>query len=82
MFWTNSQILIVIGLVFQLMSVLYQARKVFHPFKSMEDKKMDYVQREGERISQRIKEDDRTWFWTIMLIFIGLVFQGLAEFVR
>jgi hypothetical protein len=80
---TNSQLLIIIGLVFELTSVLYQARKVFHPFMSKKEKKLKYIEDNmmAKEISKAITKREKEWFWTVLLLFIGLLLQGIAEFV-
>lgn len=81
--FTNSQILIIIGLMFEFASVYYQARKVFHPFTSKKEKKMKYIEDDmmAKEISKAIAEREKEWFWTILLLFVGLLLQGIAEFI-
>jgi hypothetical protein len=81
--WTTSQILIVAGLVLQGLSVLYQARKYLNFLKSKEEKEMDYSKDEKwTKITKKISKTEKEWLVTILLIFIGLILQGIAEFIR
>jgi hypothetical protein len=79
--WSTSQILVVVGLVFELMSVVYQAKKVFHPFKSYKEKKSKYIDEKMKTFREKLAERERTWFWTLLLLFIGLLLQAIAVFV-
>ena len=79
--WSTSQILVVVGLVFELGAIVYQAKKVFHPFKSYKEKKSKYIQEKAVTLREKMAERERTWFWTLLLLFIGLLLQGIAEFV-
>ena len=73
-----SQALTIIGLFFELSSVLYQAHKAFHPFKSSKEKKDEYIEERTHSIDQKIKQSEKSWFWTLFLLFIGLLLQAIA----
>lgn len=80
---TASQVLIVIGLGFQASSVVYQAIRAYYPFKSEEEKWLQYMkENKWTNVRDQIKKRRKEWFWTLFLFFIGPVFQGIAEFVR
>jgi hypothetical protein len=51
------------------------------PYKKKKEK---YIEEEvmGKEFHKVIKQREKDWFWTLFLFFIGLVFQGLAEFAR
>jgi hypothetical protein len=81
--WTDSQILIVVGVVFQSISVLYQVNETYHLFKSKKYKKEKSIGwgQKPATIDQ-ITKAMKTWLLSLLLFFIGVVLQGYAEFVR
>jgi hypothetical protein len=74
----TNQILTIIGLIFEILSVLYQASKTFHPFKSQKQKKDNYIIEKGKKISEKIEDIEKTWFWTLLLLVLGLFLQAIA----
>jgi hypothetical protein len=78
---TLRQIFVVIGLVFQSLSVLYQVNQVYPFLKSKKYRKEKLIGDEGMTFTEQINKAMRTWLLTLILFFIGLVFQGIAEFV-
>lgn len=78
---SNRQILVVVGLIFQFLAVLYQVNEVYHPFKSKKYKPHKLYGNEGMPNTDKIVEAMKTWLLSLILIFIGLVFQVIAEFV-
>jgi uncharacterized membrane protein len=79
--WTARQILVVAGLIIQFLAVLYQANESYALFKSKKYRKQKIIGEEGMTITDRITKAMRTWLFTLILIFIGLVLQAIAEFV-
>ena len=75
--WTCSQILIVVGLTFDFASVLYGviATYLFKSSKKLigEDQK--------KPIKDQIIEPMNIWLVSLILLFFGLLLQGIAEFV-
>jgi len=61
-------------------SVPYQASKVFHPFKSKKEKKLEHVEKGARPIVVIVEEKERTWFWSLLLLFIGLFLQAIVVF--
>jgi hypothetical protein len=74
-----SQGLIVLGLVVQAFSVIYSG---WNYHLSIEEQKQKEGERIGKPISDQIKDSRRDWLIMTSLLFIGLVLQGIAEFVR
>lgn len=79
--WTTRQILVVTGLIIQFLAVLYQVNEAYPLFKSKKYRKQKIIGDEGMTITDRITKAMRTWLFTLILIFIGLVLQAIAEFV-
>jgi len=79
--WTCRQILVVVGLVFQSVSVLYQVNQVYPLFKSKKYRKEKLIGDAGMTFTEQINKAMKTWLLTLVLFFIGAILQGIAEFV-
>jgi hypothetical protein len=93
---TESQIFIISGLIFQFIAVVVQVNKVYNPFKSKNPKfdkktKMWIVKKIKMRkpigddqkvpIEDQIADAMKNWLLSLILIFVGLLLQGIASFV-
>jgi hypothetical protein len=93
--WTCRQILVVLGLIIQFIAVIIQVNKVYNPFKSkykFDKESKKWIVRKSKMskpidnsqkkpIEDQITEAMKNWLLSLILIFVGLVLQGIAEFV-
>jgi hypothetical protein len=72
--WTNSQILVVVGLVFEFVSVAVTIRKYFWNYY----KRIDEM---GKTNKQQRRSDKIEGIVVLCFLCIGMILQGLAVFV-
>ena len=75
-----SQILTIVGLFFEFLSVAYVARNVF-PTKSKKERKMKWIEEHGKTLGNQIESEAKEWYIVLGLLFIGMILQAIAVFV-
>jgi len=78
--WTNSQVLVVIGLVFEYLSVLSVAYKAFYPW-DKEKRKMKHLDETGMTNTQKLEKNKRMAILIVLLLSIGMLLQAIGLFV-
>jgi hypothetical protein len=77
---TTSQILTIVGLFFELLSVAYTARRVFST-RSKKKRKEKYIEEISRTVDQKLESRAREWYIVLGLLLLGVILQGLAVFV-
>jgi len=80
MYWTSSQILIVMGLILEFLSVLIISYQAFYPL-SKKERKMKYIEDTGQSIDSKLERRKWMGILTIGLLSAGIFLQGLAIFI-
>ncbi|MCW4031464.1 MAG: hypothetical protein NWE80_03775 [Candidatus Bathyarchaeota archaeon] len=75
-----SEILVVIGLIFELLAVVYADRKVFRS-KSLKERKTIYIEGLTRTIDQKLESIRRQWYVILGLLFFGMFLQAISLFV-
>ena len=75
--FSQSQTLSIIGLVLEFISVLIIAYKTFYPWNS-KDRKMQYIEDKGKKISQKIEEKKWLSGASIISLSIGMLLQAIG----
>lgn len=74
MYWTNSQILVVIGLILEFASVAITVRKLFWGYYRR-------IDASTKTSKQRERSDKIEGTIIVILLSIGMLLQGLAVFI-
>ena len=76
-----SEILIVVGMFFEILSFINGARGVLFFRKSMKEKKHKYFDKIGRSIEKKIADKEKKWLISSGLLVFGLFLQAIAQFV-
>lgn len=71
--WSDSQILVVVGLLLEFLSVAVAIRKLFWGY---------YKRLEQGTFRQGIEKDRREGMIIVVLLSIGMLLQGIAVFIE
>ena len=75
-----SEILVVAGLIFELLAVVYGDRRVFHS-KSLKKKKTIFIEGLTETIDQKFESMRRQWYVVLGLLSLGMFLQAISLFM-
>jgi hypothetical protein len=75
-----SEILVVIGLIFELLAVVYGDRRVFRS-KSLQERETIYIDGLTKTIDQKLESIKRQWYVVLGLLFFGMFLQALSLFI-
>ena len=76
-----SEILIVVGMFFEILSFFNGARGVLFFRKSMKEKKQKYIDEMGKSIEKEIADKEKKWLISSGLLVFGLFLQAIAQFL-
>ena len=75
-----SEILVVIGLIFELLAVVYGDRRVFRS-KSLQERETIYIDGLTKTIDQKLESIKRQWYVVLGLLFFGMFLQAISLFI-
>jgi hypothetical protein len=75
-----SEILVVIGLIFEVLAVVYGDRRVFRS-KSLKERETIYIDGLTKTIDQKLESIKRQWYVVLGLLFFGMFLQALSLFI-
>jgi len=75
-----SEILVVIGLIFELLAVVYGDRRVFRS-KALKERKTIYIEGLTKTIDQKLESIKRQWYAVLGLLFFGMLLQAISLFI-
>lgn len=75
-----SDVLVVIGLIFELLSVTYGTKIVFRG-KSTKERKEIYIEGLTKTIDQRLENIKRKWYIIVGLLSFGMFLQAISLFI-
>ena len=75
-----SEILVVSGLIFELLAVVYCDRRVFRS-KSLKERETIYIEGLTKTIDQKLESIKRHWYVVLGLLFFGMFLQAISLFV-
>jgi hypothetical protein len=81
MYLTLSQIFVIIGLAFEVISIVYTAYSSTTLLVRKKDRKLKVLTDEGQPLDDIISKQNRTMMISILLVVVGVIFQGIAIFI-